>query len=286
MSRFIGEDGFYPKWAQGVGRWVLQKVPVQTGSMPLIFPPEADQYLVWVPPKRGVFGLRKVSIQDEIRNRIRELHNIPFVCIRCAWEGRGKELNYAGEPSWYALSCPKCFGSESLGPDLRGLDEELILRRWVKLGKPLLESPGAASNIVSIKPIADLKHWIESFHPMPNELAYVGQQLWPNFATFIAEAQSLDTDNDQDEETFKEEVQGTVFFGTEGNKLHAVDASTGQFRWNYEAGGDIVSSPAAAHNTLYFGSWDKKLYALDALTGELKWIRDRRRDKLHPSSDT
>ena len=66
-------------------------------------------------------------------------------------------------------------------------------------------------------------------------------------------------------------MQGTVFFGTEGNKLHAVDASTGQFRWNYGAGGDIVSSPAAAHNTLYFGSWDKKLYALDALTGELKW---------------
>jgi hypothetical protein len=49
MSKFIGQDGFYPKWTQSTGRWVHQKVPVQTGNIPLIFPPEARQYLVWVP---------------------------------------------------------------------------------------------------------------------------------------------------------------------------------------------------------------------------------------------
>lgn len=95
MSRFIGESRFYPKWTQDVGLWVHQKVPVQTGTMPLIFPPEASQHLVWVPPKRGAFVLKKISLQEEISNSI-------------------------------------------------------------------------------------------------NELAYLGQQLWPNFATFITEAQRLD----------------------------------------------------------------------------------------------
>jgi outer membrane protein assembly factor BamB len=271
MSRFIGENGFYPKWTQGVGRWVHQKVPVQTGAMPLIFPHEASQYLVWVPPKRGAFGLRKVSLQDEISNSIRELNIIPFICTTCGWRGTGQELGYAGEQSYYALKCPECFGFESLEPDLRGLDENSIIERWVKLDKPVLEAPGAARNIVSIRPIADLKHWIRSFVPMPNELAYVGQQLWPNFATFITEAQRLDRYNDQNRQTFNKEVQGTIFFGAEDNKLYAVDASTGQLRWNYGAGGAIVSSPVAAYNTVYFGSWDKKLRALNVLTGELKW---------------
>jgi len=192
MSRFIGENGFYPKWTQGVGRWVHQKVPVQTGTIPLIFPPEASQYLVWVPPKRGAFGLRKVSLQEEISNSIRKLNLIPFICTTCGWKGLGQELGYAGERSYYALRCPECLGSQGLEPDLRALDEKSILEQWVKLGKPVLENPGAAPNIVSIKPIADLEHWIKAFNPMPNELAYVGQQLWPNFATFITKAQRLD----------------------------------------------------------------------------------------------
>jgi hypothetical protein len=192
MSRFVGEDGFYPRWAQTVGRWVHQKVPVQTGAIPLIFPPEASQHLVWVPPKRRAFGLRKVSLQEEISNSIRELNIIPFICTTCGWEGLGQELGYAGERSYYALRCPECFGSQGLEPDLRELDEKSILEQWVRLGKPVLENPGAAPNIASIKPIVDLEHWIKSFNPMPNELAYVGQQLWPNFATFIIETQRLD----------------------------------------------------------------------------------------------
>ena len=185
MKRFIGQDGFYPKWAQGLGRWTHQNVRVQTGSWPLIFPPEAYEYLAWVPPKKGLFGQRKISLQDEISDSIRELHYIPFVCTACPWEGTGRELDYAGERSYYALKCPKCYSS--LEPDLRGLNKRIIIEKWVDSGKPVLESPGTAPNIVSTKPIIDLEHWIRSFKPMPNELAYVGQQLWPNFATFISE---------------------------------------------------------------------------------------------------
>jgi outer membrane protein assembly factor BamB len=106
---------------------------------------------------------------------------------------------------------------------------------------------------------------------MLNELSYVGQQLWPNFATFIAQAQRIDKYNNRNKESFKKEAQGLVFFATEDGKLYAIDAQTGQLRWNYEGGDSIVSSPVAANSTLYFGSWAKKLLALDVLSGELKW---------------
>ena len=271
MSKFIGEEGFYPRWAVSGGRWVLQKVRVQTGSMLTFYPPEADKYLVWVPPQRGLLGLRKVSLQDEISNSITELSRIPLKCDQCAWEGRGNLVGYAGQRSYHAVSCPVCHGWASLGPDLRGLDAEAILKRWEKLGKPTLEAPGAAPNIVSIAPISDLRHWLKTFEPMPNELAYVGQQLWPDFATFVVEARRFENRKESAEKSFKKAAKGTVLFATEGGIVFALDAATGQKRWAYKAGDSIVSTPVVASNTVYFGCWDNKLYALDVTTGELQW---------------
>lgn len=272
MTKFIGEDGFYPKWAQTRGRWVHQKVCVQTGKFPLIFPPEANQSLVWVSPPKGFLGSRKISLQEEIYSSIRELNYIPFLCPNCGWQGWGKELGYAGERIYYALKCPEC--SENPYPDLRGLDENIIVKRWIELGKQTLEAPGAASNIVSIEPIRDLKIWIESFKPMANELAYVGQQLWPNFSTFIQATQRTDLYKKINREKFNELVQGMVFLGTEDNIIYAIDANNGNLRWNYQVKRAIVSSPIISDDTLYFGAHDKKFYALYATSGKLKWSHE------------
>jgi hypothetical protein len=187
VIKFIGEDGFYPRWAQGIGRWVHQRVPIRTGNIPLIFPPEANQYLIWVPPKRGFLGMRRTSIKDEITNSIKEVHSIPFQCISCGWQGMGRELDYAGELSYYALRCPKC--ANTLEPDLNSLNVKIIIEKWINAGEPYLENPGAAPNLIATKPITNLEYWIDSFKPMPNELAYVGQQLWQYFATFIGDMQ-------------------------------------------------------------------------------------------------
>ena len=66
-------------------------------------------------------------------------------------------------------------------------------------------------------------------------------------------------------------VAGTVYFGSNDKKLHAVDAETGTQLWEFETEGFIWSSPAVANGVVYFGSNDGNLYALDALTGNELW---------------
>jgi len=159
-----------------------------------------------------------------------------------------------------------------VAPDLRGLDTELILEQWERLGRPVLENPGAAPDIVSIRPIDDLRHWIDFHQPMANELAYVGQQLWPDFASFVRDTRQLESYIRENEKTFMESVSGgIVFFGSEDGKLCALDTLTGKLKWSYQTGDSIYSSPTVTNGMVYFGSHDKKLYALDAITGELKW---------------
>jgi len=271
MVKFIGEDGFYPKWAQGEGRWVHQRVLVVTGGMPSLEPPGANRYLIWVPPKSGFLGARKSGPQVEGRCASEELNQIRFHCFGCGWEGMGNKLVCSGgEPRYWLLQCPECFAV--VAPDLRGLDTEVIIEQWHRLGRPALENPGASWNIVSIKPINDLRDWIDSFEPMANELAYVGQQLWPNFANFMKDAQQLESYIRENEETFTASVHGwVVYFGSEDGNLYALDAQSGKLKWRYQTGDSIYSSPTVANGMVHFGSHDNKLYALDAITGELKW---------------
>src|SRR4030042_4580559 len=45
----------------------------------------------------------------------------------------------------------------------------------------------------------------------------------------------------------------------------------GPLKWAFTTGGGIHSSPAVVDGPVYFGSRDSHLYALDAATGELRW---------------
>lgn len=273
MVKFISEEGFYPQWAQGEGRWVQQRVLVRTLTSPfaLLPPPlEVSKSLVWVPPKGRLLGLRKISSQAEAHRASAELNQIPFRCPGCGWKGIGSKLVCIGDkPAHWVLECPECF--TPVEADLRGLDAEVIIEQWHRLGRPVLENPGAAPDIVSIKPINDLRDWIESFEPMANELAYVGQQLWPNFTSFIMEARQLESYHRRNEETFRELVNGAIYFGSADKRLYALDALTGKLKWSYKTKDYIYSSPAVANGIVYFGSWDKKLHALDGVTGKSKW---------------
>jgi len=68
--------------------------------------------------------------------------------------------------------------------------------------------------------------------------------------------------------------EGSVYVGTAGGHLFAVDLATGKEKWRFETNGKIRSTPLAHANRIYFGSWDHHVYALNAATGEEVWKFD------------
>ena len=83
-------------------------------------------------------------------------------------------------------------------------------------------------------------------------------RIFADFAqVVIHRARKLYTD-----ESFVAEIDGIVY---------ALDATTGDERWRFEARGDILSSPAVVDGVVYVGSKDNYVYALDATTGWESW---------------
>ncbi len=54
-------------------------------------------------------------------------------------------------------------------------------------------------------------------------------------------------------------------------KTRAIDASTGELRWQYKTPGAIRMPPTVADGRIYVGSGDGHVYTLDAATGRLLW---------------
>ncbi|WP_053084635.1 PQQ-binding-like beta-propeller repeat protein [Streptomyces viridochromogenes] len=66
-------------------------------------------------------------------------------------------------------------------------------------------------------------------------------------------------------------ADGTVYIGSNDDRIYALDATTGQERWTYETDNAVFSSPAVADGAAYVGSRDGRIYALDATTGNVRW---------------
>lgn len=63
----------------------------------------------------------------------------------------------------------------------------------------------------------------------------------------------------------------TVYVGTADNRLYALDAMNGRFKWVQKTNGSVWSSPAVANNSIFFGSNDTKFYCLNAENGNKRW---------------
>src|SRR5579862_7954424 len=63
----------------------------------------------------------------------------------------------------------------------------------------------------------------------------------------------------------------TVYVGSTGGLLYAIDRSTGEKKWQYAVKARIASSPAIAGGLVYLGAFDSNFYAIDEATGQLKW---------------
>jgi outer membrane protein assembly factor BamB len=65
---------------------------------------------------------------------------------------------------------------------------------------------------------------------------------------------------------------GTVYVGSEDNKLYAINGKSGVKLWEFKTGGGMESSPAiGSDGTVYVGSDDNKLYAINGKSGVKLW---------------
>ena len=66
-------------------------------------------------------------------------------------------------------------------------------------------------------------------------------------------------------------ADGSLYFGTLGHSVYAVNLEDGSQRWNVPLEGAVVGTPLVLNGVVYVGSLDRSLYALDAGNGEVKW---------------
>jgi outer membrane protein assembly factor BamB len=65
--------------------------------------------------------------------------------------------------------------------------------------------------------------------------------------------------------------EGTVYFGDEYGRFHAVDAETGKGRWKVEVDGAISSSANLGDGCILFGSYDNFIYCVKPADGAVVW---------------
>ena len=66
----------------------------------------------------------------------------------------------------------------------------------------------------------------------------------------------------------------TIFFGSNDDKIYAVNINDGSLKWKVETGDNVKSSPAVVNDTVYVGSEDNVVYALNVENGNEEWTYD------------
>lgn len=66
-------------------------------------------------------------------------------------------------------------------------------------------------------------------------------------------------------------VDGTVYVGSHGNHVSALDAADGVEQWRFQTGGAVHTAPAVVDGTVYLASLDGNIYALATQNGSEQW---------------
>jgi outer membrane protein assembly factor BamB len=67
-------------------------------------------------------------------------------------------------------------------------------------------------------------------------------------------------------------VDGRLYFGSWDNHLYAVRARDGKILWRYRADDELNGAPAYAGGTIFVGSDGGRVHAVDARTGRARWV--------------
>lgn len=70
---------------------------------------------------------------------------------------------------------------------------------------------------------------------------------------------------------------GTVYAGSSGGVLYALDLATGKLRWSYDAKEELGTRPAVAGGLVVIASLEDTVVAVDARTGAWRWHHRRER---------
>lgn len=121
---------------------------------------------------------------------------------------------------------------------------------WVaSTGGPIWATPAtqAACNCIYV---ASMDHRVYSFN------AENGNQLWKSadLGGSVVGTPAVGTD-------------GTLYVGTFGKEMLALDPSNGAVKWRFSTGDWVWSGPALENNVLYFGDLAGNFYALNAADG-------------------
>ena len=57
-------------------------------------------------------------------------------------------------------------------------------------------------------------------------------------------------------------ARGTLYFGSSGGILYAVDAASGRELWRFATGSEITGAPVLGEGMVFFGTADGTLFAL------------------------
>lgn len=105
-----------------------------------------------------------------------------------------------------------------------------------------------------------------------------GKQVWRrNFATFEDEGY-LSFMSEFWSDGVSAKISGgltvvyeTVFFGTENGDVIALDAKTGETKWQTKVKGEVLAAPAVEENVVVVSTGSGSVHALDAVSGEENW---------------
>lgn len=108
--------------------------------------------------------------------------------------------------------------------------------------------------------------WTDKTHKVQNFVSGINKSVTDGFGSSF-----------QFSNIFAEQMQpivagGKAYFGAMNGTMFAVDALTGNNRWDFTSSGPILSTAAYANSILVFTSMDGKIYGLDANTGVQKWM--------------